>query len=600
MSLRTSASLALFALLSLACGDNTTNASASDGASGDACFPGHEGCDCAEGGVCLAGLVCVADRCESTDPTSVPTGTGTDGATAGSQSASESASGGVPTEGASESGNSATATDTTPATATDTTQSTATDTTQSTATDTATDTTPATATDTTQGTDSDTGPETDTGVGPDSTTSTTDGTTNPGTTQGDTEDTTGGVACGDGVAEGQEACDGADLKGASCIGLGFEAGALGCTAACVLDTTNCTNSVACGDGMPAGLSFKPAAMVNQRYTTSLNRGDLNEDGHLDLVATNPTTMGIGIWFGDGNTLSGNPDKTHPTLTHVAKLVVDVDKDGHLDVVGDKAYKDVYVSYGDGDGNLVAGEVYDTFMHLRWVALGDLDEDGWYEMAAGFAGFTDVVTVRRGQFGGLFGPAVAYDAPLETWLGGFADMDADGHLDVWSVTGQGAFLHYRGDGAGGLELQPMQPVMSVASPNCGLVGHFNGDAYPDVAVGRFNTDAALHVRLGGAAGLGAMLYKYPADGGYAVASAAGHFDCDEFLDIAVLTDGDCALDVFRGDGTGLFYDGQDLDPGLHAHFLTAGDFNEDGVDDLVSGHYYTQTEEEAIKIFLSDP
>ncbi|MBZ5712881.1 FG-GAP repeat domain-containing protein [Nannocystis pusilla] len=571
MSLRTSASLALFALLSIACGDDTTNASASDGASGDACFPGHEGCECAEDGACLAGLVCVADRCESTDPTSVPTGTGTDGATAGSQSASESASGGVPTEGTSESGA------------------------------TATDTTPSTATDTTQGTATDTGPGTDTGVGPDSTTSTdtTEGTTNPDTTQGDTEDTNGGAACGDGVAEGQEACDGADLAGASCIGLGFEGGTLGCTAACVLDTTNCTNSLACGDGMPAGLSFKPAAMVAERYTTSLNRGDLNEDGHLDLVATNPT-YGIMIWYGDGDTLAGSPDKTHPTLTHLAKLVVDVDKDGHLDVVGDKAAKDVYVSYGDGDGNLVAGEVYDTFMHLRWVALGDLDEDGWYEMAAGFAGFTDVVTLRRGLFGGLFGPAVAYDAPLETWLGGFADMDADGHLDVWSVTGQGVFLHYRGDGAGGLELQPMQPIMSVSAPRCGLVGHFNGDAYPDVAIGRYNTDAALHVRLGGAAGLGAMLYKYPAEGEYALGCAAGHFDCDEFLDIAVLTENSSALDVFRGDGTGLFYDGHDLEPGLRGRHLVVGDFNEDGVDDLVSGHYYTQTEDEAIKIFLSDP
>ena len=61
-----------------------------------------------------------------------------------------------------------------------------------------------------------------------------------------------------------------------------------------------------------------------------------------------------------------------------------------------------------------------------------------------------------------------------------------------------------------------------------------------------------------------------------------------------------LDVFRGDGTGLFYDGVNLNPGLYGRAVTAGDFNEDGIDDFVTSHAYTPTKNVALKITLSDP
>jgi hypothetical protein len=56
--------------------------------------------------------------------------------------------------------------------------------------------------------------------------------------------------CGDGVAEGaKEGCDGADLLNASCEGLGLSGGTLKCTAACLFDTSGCTVvAPVCGDG----------------------------------------------------------------------------------------------------------------------------------------------------------------------------------------------------------------------------------------------------------------------------------------------------------------------------------------------------------------
>ena len=45
--------------------------------------------------------------------------------------------------------------------------------------------------------------------------------------------------CGNDMIDGAEECDGADLGGADCTDVGFDAGTLGCNAGCVYDTFNC-------------------------------------------------------------------------------------------------------------------------------------------------------------------------------------------------------------------------------------------------------------------------------------------------------------------------------------------------------------------------
>jgi subtilisin family serine protease len=48
------------------------------------------------------------------------------------------------------------------------------------------------------------------------------------------------AACGNGIAEAGEACDGTDLRGETCASQGFDAGVLACAAGCTLDTSGCT------------------------------------------------------------------------------------------------------------------------------------------------------------------------------------------------------------------------------------------------------------------------------------------------------------------------------------------------------------------------
>jgi len=61
-----------------------------------------------------------------------------------------------------------------------------------------------------------------------------------------------GPVCGDGVIQGDEACDGSDLRGATCVSEGYTGGTLACAVAtCTYDHTACEN-VICGNALIEG------------------------------------------------------------------------------------------------------------------------------------------------------------------------------------------------------------------------------------------------------------------------------------------------------------------------------------------------------------
>jgi len=56
------------------------------------------------------------------------------------------------------------------------------------------------------------------------------------------------ASCGNGVKEGSEQCDGGQLGGQTCVGLGYDQGALGCSPSCTLDTSGCETLMCAGQG----------------------------------------------------------------------------------------------------------------------------------------------------------------------------------------------------------------------------------------------------------------------------------------------------------------------------------------------------------------
>jgi len=87
-----------------------------------------------------------------------------------------------------------------------------------------------------------------------------------GCTAGCQFDTSACRRCGNGVVEGPEQCDAADLAGASCATLGFTAGSLACSATCTLDPSGCG---VCGDGVAQSPEVCDAADLKGATCTSL-------------------------------------------------------------------------------------------------------------------------------------------------------------------------------------------------------------------------------------------------------------------------------------------------------------------------------------------
>lgn len=108
-----------------------------------------------------------------------------------------------------------------------------------------------------------------------------------------TFNTLGCTYCGDGIKNGGEVCEGADLGGQSCMSNGFFAGTATCSAVCTLNTDTCTN---CGnqeidpgevcDGPDLGgktcMSVDPSKYVN---------GTISCSGSCDGLDTNNCKSG---------------------------------------------------------------------------------------------------------------------------------------------------------------------------------------------------------------------------------------------------------------------------------------------------------------------
>ncbi len=83
----------------------------------------------------------------------------------------------------------------------------------------------------------------------------------------------GGAICGDGVAQGAETCDASDLRGHDCttLGEGFAGGVLGCGGSCTFDTVGC-HLAACGDGLAEGDEPCDGVSLREQTCESLGLG----------------------------------------------------------------------------------------------------------------------------------------------------------------------------------------------------------------------------------------------------------------------------------------------------------------------------------------
>ncbi|MFK7928501.1 MAG: FG-GAP-like repeat-containing protein [Myxococcota bacterium] len=299
---------------------------------------------------------------------------------------------------------------------------------------------------------------------------------------------------------------------------------------------------------------------DSNYRTGLALADLDEDGVLDVVVGLKRGMAVLLADGEGGLL---PAAVEESIHSEVLEVMDVDLDGHVDVIGLDWGQTASIAYGDGVGGFadVESRTVAASTGQKDQELGDLDADGFPDWSiASVNGWEDHLTVypHNGSTG-VGERADAYTIADRVNLNGLGlgDLDSDGWTDVvlsqssnrptsiW-VTLQGA------DGA----LQPAVAYDSFDSPQTTEVADVNGDGLDDVVV--------LHggwVRLGlyfqqpdGTLGE-EVLYPIPYSSHYAPQSLSiGDISSDGCTDI-VIGEPNSGLVVLRGtcpdtDGDGI--------------------------------------------------
>ncbi|MDX2168692.1 MAG: FG-GAP-like repeat-containing protein [Deltaproteobacteria bacterium] len=330
-----------------------------------------------------------------------------------------------------------------------------------------------------------------------------------------------------------------------------------------------------------GVRFAPQALPGGAQQFVLVAADLNADGAVDLLATNPPADAISIWLGDGKGGFAARPPLHTARFPRGLAVADVDGDGHLDlIVGANLADSVAIHRGSGDGSFGPAAQLPVGSHPFRLAAADLNRDGAVDVAVALEGAAQVAVLLNDRHGG-FAPAahVAVGASPSAVAAG--DVDGDGHVDLAVACWRGNQIAVlRGDGRGGFRAAAPVPARGYGLYDVALADLDADGAldlvFPDIKEQalevRYNDGHGGLARAGGAAaGVGVR--------GVAIADLNG----DGRLDLAGSNTGDDTLSVALATAGGGFQAPQTIAVGRMPRTVVAADFDRDGRPDLAAAN-----------------
>ncbi len=348
--------------------------------------------------------------------------------------------------------------------------------------------------------------------------------------------------------------------------------------------------------------------------------DFNGDGRTDLVVANrcgmdsscksPGTVSVLVGKGDG-TFPKHVDAATGTKPD-AIAVGDFNNDGKLDLaVADFGSSNLTILLGNGNGTFTAmSSLAVGTQKPTSLAVGDFNGDGNLDLVVQVSpcGACLAVSVFFGNGDGTFGPLNSVTWGYEPSSVAVGDFNGDGHLDL-AVADLDNFVQIMlGDGQGNFNISQGTRAQGVNQPGAMAVGDFNNDGKLDLAVLDYcsvpisgggcssppTSVGAVTIDLG--KGDGTFSTKStPLTGMEPVAIAAGDFNGDGKLDLAVANSGSNNLTILLGNGDGTFTAAPSPATGNAPTSVAVGDFNGDGKLDLAAVNSGNNT----IGIFLGN-
>ncbi len=311
---------------------------------------------------------------------------------------------------------------------------------------------------------------------------------------------------------------------------------------------------------------------------SVDAGDLNGDGHPDVVVANSSDQTVSVLFGDGSGGLG-PKIDLPTGADPRSVAIgDVNGDGDADlVVADHADSKISVLLGGGPGGFGSALDYPTAPSPSAVAIVDLNGDGRRDVVVACGGLGGSVSVLLATAFGDLGPKTDYpvgDFPTALAVG---EVNGDWKPDiVVANSGSNTVSLLPGDGIGGFG--PGSDFPAGPGPRSVALADMNLDGYPDLVVAG-HSSGTISVLLGfgpGSFGPGTSF----AVGGSPVHLSVADLNGDENPDIGIANPSAGTASVLFGDGLGGVQSTIAPITGAQPYAVAFSDLNHDGTLDMV--------------------
>ena len=338
------------------------------------------------------------------------------------------------------------------------------------------------------------------------------------------------------------------------------------------------------NGMPFEVGNSESAVTLGRadYSIGLDSqsivtADFNGDGILDLAVVSNSQSNFTVLLGHGDGTFTVQGSVGVATTPGYAAVGDFNNDGHQDLTI-SGVGAVYVFPGNGDGTFGAATEYTLQADDGPLAVGDFNGDGVPDIAT-----TDATTGTVSVL--VNGVATNYTVGSMPEGVVAADLNRDGRLDLAVANYASASISVLLGKGDGTFRTPAATISTTDGPWALLAVDTSNDSKLDLVVatpGYTQTENKMVVLLGNGDGT----FKTPVGynvAGNPVALAAGDFNNDLKVDVAVAAESGDAICLLEGTGNGVFKASQTYKTPAGVAALAAGDFNKDGALDLAGSY-----------------